>query len=143
MGETILNDLRAVGIRLQMRPMERAAYFSALGAKKLRGLCVCTSALGSNAASRMAEVVPSNGTYAYGGYPDIDELYAQQARETDRAKREAILHQIQRLIHERVRFGPIWQYIWPSGIGPRVAEPALMLIDPYPWSAPLEEVRLK
>ena len=30
----------------------------------------------------------------------------------------------------------------PSGIGPRVAEPGLMLIDPYPWSAPLEEVRL-
>jgi hypothetical protein len=26
---------------------------------------------------------------------------------------------------------------------PRVAEPVLMLIDPYPWSAPLEEVRLK
>jgi hypothetical protein len=34
-------------------------------------------------------------------------------------------------------------YIWPSAVGPRVAEPALMLIDPYPWSAPLEEVRLK
>jgi len=28
-------------------------------------------------------------------------------------------------------------------VGPKVAEPALMLIDPYPWSAPLEEVRLK
>jgi len=24
-----------------------------------------------------------------------------------------------------------------------VEEPALMLINPYPWSAPLEEVRLK
>jgi hypothetical protein len=36
-----------------------------------------------------------------------------------------------------------YEYIWPSGVGPRVAEPALMLIDPYPWSAPLEEVRLK
>src|SRR3989454_6819632 len=36
---------------------------------------------------------------------------------------------------------PLWEFIWPSGIGPRVAEPALMLIDPYPWSAPLEEVR--
>ena len=36
-----------------------------------------------------------------------------------------------------------FEYIWPSGIGPRVEEPALMLIDPYPWSAPLEEVRLK
>jgi peptide/nickel transport system substrate-binding protein len=143
MGETILNDLRAVGIRLQMRPMERAAYFSALAAKKLKGLCVCTSALYGNAASRMAEVVPSNGSFAYGGYPDIDELYAQQSRETDRARREAILHQIQRLIRERVRFAPIWEYIWPSGVGPRVAEPALMLINPYPWSAPLEEVRLK
>ncbi len=38
---------------------------------------------------------------------------------------------------ERVRFGPIFEYIWPDGVGPRVAEPALMLIDPYPWSAPL------
>ena len=32
---------------------------------------------------------------------------------------------------------------WPSGVGPRVEEPALMLINPYPWSAPLEEVRLR
>ena len=54
-----------------------------------------------------------------------------------------MLHQIQQLLHERVRFAPIWEYIWPSGIGPRVEEPALMLINPYPWSAPLEEVRLK
>jgi hypothetical protein len=46
-------------------------------------------------------------------------------------------------VHERVRYGPIFEYIWPSGIGPRVAEPALMLINPYPWSAPLEDVRLK
>lgn len=34
-------------------------------------------------------------------------------------------------------------YIWPSAVGPRVAEPALLLIDPYPWSTPLEDVRLK
>ncbi len=42
-----------------------------------------------------------------------------------------------------VRFGPLYEFIWASGIGPRVGEPALMLIDPYPWSAPLEDVRLK
>jgi peptide/nickel transport system substrate-binding protein len=143
LGEAILGYLRAVGIRLQMRPMERAAYFSALAAKKLKGLCVCTSALYGNAASRMSEVVPSNGAYAYGGYPDVDALYAQQAVETDRKKREELLHKIQQLLHERVRFGPIYQYIWPSGVGPRVADPALMKIDPYPWSAPLEDVRLK
>ena len=101
------------------------------------------SALYGNAASRMSEVIPSDGTFAYGGYPDMDELYKKQATETDKKKREAMLHQLQRMIHDRVRLAPIYQYIWPSGIGPRVEEPALMLINPYPWSAPLEEVRLK
>jgi peptide/nickel transport system substrate-binding protein len=143
MGETIMGYLGGVGIRLKMRPMERAAYTSALLAKKLRGVCVCATALYGNAASRMSELVPSAGAYAYGGYPDIDALYAEQALVTDRRKREALLHQIQQLLHERVRFAPIWDYIWPSGVGPRVAEPAPMLINPYPWSAPLEEVRLK
>ena len=46
-------------------------------------------------------------------------------------------------VTDEMRFAPIMDYIWPSGVGPRVAEPALMLIDPYPWSAPLEDVRLK
>jgi len=143
MGETIMGYLKVVGIRLKMRPMERAAYTQALLAKKLHGVCVCGTALYGNAASRMSELVPSAGAFAYGSYPDIDALYKEQALVTDRRKREALLHQIQQLLHERVRFAPIWEYVWPSGVGPRVEEPALMLINPYPWSAPLEEVRLK
>jgi peptide/nickel transport system substrate-binding protein len=143
MGETIIGYLGSVGIRLKMRPMERAAYQSALLARKLRGVCVCATAIYGNAASRLSELIPSTGANAYGGYPDVDALYKEQALVTDRRKREAILHQIQQLVHERVRVAPIWEYIWPSGIGPRVEEPALMLINPYPWSAPLEEVRLK
>jgi peptide/nickel transport system substrate-binding protein len=143
LGEAIVGYLQAVGIRTRMRPMERAAYFAALQSKKLKGVCVCTSALYGNAASRMSELIPSGSTYAYGAYPDVDALYKQQSAETDKKKREAILHQIQQIIHDRVRIAPIYEYIWPSGIGPRVEEPALMLINPYPWSAPLEEVRLK
>ncbi len=143
MGEAIGGYLGAVGIRVKMRTMERAAFYSALGSKKLRGLCLCIVAVYGNAASRISEIVPAEGAYAYGAYPDVEAMYRQQARETDRRKREALLHQIQQLLHERVRFAPIYDYIWPSGVGPRVEEPALMLIDPYPWSAPLEEVRLK
>jgi peptide/nickel transport system substrate-binding protein len=143
LGEAIVNYFQAVGIRIRMRAMERAAYFALIASKKARGVCVCSSSLYGNAASRISEVIPSDGAYAYGGYPDIDALYKQQATETDRKKREQLLHQIQRLVYERVRYGPIFDYIWPSGIGPRVAEPALMMINPYPWSAPLEEVRLK
>ena len=120
-----------------------AAPAPALATKKLKGLCVCVNAVYGNAASRLSETVPSDGAYAYGGYPDVDALYTQQARETDPKRREAQLRQIQQLLNERVRFAPIYDYIWPSAVGPRVEEPALMLINPYPWSAPLEEVRLK
>jgi peptide/nickel transport system substrate-binding protein len=142
-GEAVLNYLGAVGIRARMRPMERAAFFAAWQNKKLRGICVCGSGLYGNAATRLSEIVPSDGIYAYGGYPDIDALYKQQARELDRKKRETMLHQIQQTLYERVRYAPIFEYIWPSAIGPRVEEAALLLIDPYPWSAPLEDVRLK
>jgi peptide/nickel transport system substrate-binding protein len=141
--EAVGSYLGAVGIRTKVRTMERAAFFTAWQSKKLRGVCMCVVAPYGNAASRLSEVVPSSGAYAYGGYPDIDALYEQQALQTDRAKREAMLQQIQRLLHERVRFAPIWDYIWLSGVGPRLEEPALMLINPYPWSAPLEDVRLK
>src|SRR5499425_137897 len=122
-GEAVMNYLGALGIKLRMRPMERAAFYAAWGAKKLRGVCVCGSGLYGNAATRMSEIVPSDGTYAYGGYPDVDALYKQQAVETDRKKRETMLHQIQQTLHDRVRFAPIFEFLWPSVIGPRVEEP--------------------
>jgi len=142
-GETIVNYLNAVGIRMKVRTMERAAFQTAWTGKKLSGICMCTLANFGNAATRLAEVVQSEGAYARGADPDVETLFKQQARETDRRKREAMLHKIQQLVYDRVRFGPLYEFIWPSGIGPRVAEPALLLIDPYPWSAPYEEVRLK
>ena len=142
-GETIIGYLGAVGIRMKMRTMERAAFQTAWGTKKLSGVCMCTLANFGNAATRIVDVVTAEGTFSRGVDPDIDALFKQQARETDRKKREALMTQIQQTIYDRARFGPLYEFIWASGIGPRVAEPGLMLIDPYPWSAPLEEVRLK
>ena len=142
-GESILGYFGAVGIRMKLRTMERAAFQAAWGGKKLHGICLCTMANFGNAATRLADAVLSDGAYARGADPDVDALFRQQSRETDRRKREAMLSQIQQLLYDRVRFGPVYEFIWPSGIGPRVAEAGLMLIDPYPWSAPLEDVRLK
>ena len=142
-GEAIISYLGAVGIKARLRTMERAAFYAALGTKKLKGLCMCVNAVYGNASSRLSETVPSDGAFAYGGYPDLDELYRRQANETDIAKRGALLQEIQQTLHDRTRFAPIYDYIWASGVGPRVENPALMLIDPYPWAAPLEEVRLK
>jgi peptide/nickel transport system substrate-binding protein len=143
LAEATAQYLATVGIRTKIRSMERAAFYSALASKKLKGVCLCIVAVYGNASSRMAEIVPSEGNFAYGAYPDIEALYRQQTRETDKKKREAMLHQIQRMVYDRVRVAPMYDYIWPSGIGPRVEEPSLMKIDPYPWAAPLEDVRLK
>ena len=142
-GEAVTSYLGAVGIKTRVRTMERAAFYAALGSKKLKGLCVCVNAVYGNASSRLSETVPSDGAFAYGAFPDMDDLYRRQAMETDATKREAMLHQLQQTLHERRLFAPIYDYLWASGVGPRVEEPALMLINPYPWAAPLEEVRLK
>jgi len=142
-GEAIVSNLAAVGIKTRLRTMERAAFYSALASKKLKGICICIDAVYGNASSRLSQIVPAEGAYAYGAYPDIETLYRQQAQELDKKKRAAMLAQIQQQLYDRVRFAAIYDFIWPSGIGPRVEDPALMLIDPYPWSAPLEDVKLK
>jgi peptide/nickel transport system substrate-binding protein len=143
MGEAVAGNLAAVGIRTQLRTMERAAFYGALASKKLRGLCLCIVAVYGNAASRMSQIVPSEGAYAYGAYPDIEALYRQQERELDKKKRGEMLNRIQQMLYDRVRFAAIYDYYWPSGVGPRIENPALMMIDPYPWAAPVEELRLK
>ena len=142
-GEAIGSYLGAIGIKTRIRTMERAAFYAALPTKKLHGICMCIAASTGNASTRLAPIVPSSGPFAYGGWPDVDKLWNEQLDETDTEKRAALLHQIQEIIHDRTRFAPIYDYFWASGIGPRVADPALMKINPYPWAAPYQEVRLK
>src|SRR5262245_10399009 len=58
LGEAIVGYLGAVGIKMRMRPTERATYLAEVASKKLKGLCVCTSALYGNDGSRMYGVTP-------------------------------------------------------------------------------------
>ncbi len=96
-----------------------------------------------NAATRIEASVVSGGAFAYGGYPDIDGLFSEQARELDRKRREAILHKIQQLVHEKVMYAPLWELGFLRAHGSRVAESGLGLITGYPFSAPYEDVKLK
>jgi peptide/nickel transport system substrate-binding protein len=141
-AESALNNLNAVGIRVQMRLMERAAFYAAWQEKKLRGLFLTAVGNSGNAASRVESFMSSKGAYAYGGYPDIDEMFVQQSRERDPAKREAILHRIQQLTIDRVMYAPIMDLRGLIGIGPRVAEHAMHTIPMHAFPA-YEDIRLK
>jgi peptide/nickel transport system substrate-binding protein len=72
-----------------------------------------------------------------------DGLFREQAAERDRARREATLHKMQKLLHERAAFGPIWDFAFLHGVGPRVEEAGLGLLGSYGFSAPYEDVKLK
>jgi peptide/nickel transport system substrate-binding protein len=142
-AEAVSDNFRTVGIRVQLRPLERAAFFKEYGEKKLKHIVQSGSAAFGNAATRIEAYVAAGGLYVYGSYPDIDGLFAEQAAEPDRGKREATLHRIQQLMHEKVMYAPLMEPAFLNGFGPRLAESGLGLITNHAYSAPYEDVKLK
>jgi peptide/nickel transport system substrate-binding protein len=141
-AESVLTYLNAAGIRAKMRPMERATFYANWREKKLRGIFMTAVGNSGNAASRVQEFMQSKGTYAYGGYPDIDDLFLQQARERDPKKREALLFKIQQLTIDRVMYAPVMDLRVLMGVGPRVADHTITTV----WMSPFpsyEDMKLK
>ena len=143
MGEAIANYLNAVGIRVRVRTMERAALLSAWRDKKVRGLFVGATGSAGNASTRLESLATARGVLSYGSIPEVESLFAAQLPEMDRKKREEMLHQIQKLVAERMMFAPIWENGFIRAFGPRMEEAGLTLIPAFPYSGPLEELRLK
>ncbi len=139
----MVNYLNAAGIRVKLRPIERAAYFKGWSEKKYKGLIHGASGAFGNAATRIEAFVAGGGTYAYGSYADIDGLFSEQAGELDPKRRETTLHRIQQLVHDKTIVAPIWLNAGLSGLGPRVEESGIGLIAGYAWSGPYEDVKLK
>ena len=143
MGEALVGNLSSVGIKTRMRTMERAAMTSAWREKKLKNVIVGITAAGGNAATRLEAYVSKSGVYTAGVMPDVEDLFQRQARELDVKKREALLHQIQGIIRDRLTHLPIYELAFIWGVGPRVEEPGINLIRSFAYAAPLEDVRLK
>jgi len=142
-GEPVVNYLHAAGIRTRLRPIERAAFFRGWAEKKYKGLIQGGSAAFGNAATRIEAFVAAGGTYVSGSYPDIDGLFREQSTELDPKRREAMLHRIQQLIHDKVMIAPIWLNAGLNGVGSRVEESGIGIIAGYAFSAPYEDVKLK
>jgi len=143
MGEALAGYLQSVGIRTKIRSMERAAMLTAWREKKLKNVIVGITGAGGNAATRLDAYVSRNGVYTSGVIPEVEDLFQRQARETDVKKREALVHQIQGILHERVTHIPIYELAFIWGVGPRLEEPGINLIRSFAYSAPLEDLRLK
>jgi peptide/nickel transport system substrate-binding protein len=143
MGEAIANYLNAVGIRTRVRTMERAALLTAWREKKIKGLFVGATGSAGNASTRLESLATARGVLSYGSIPEIETLFSAQLQEMDRKKREDVLQQIQRIVAERMMFAPIWENGFIRAFGPRMEEAGLTLIPAFPYSGPLEDLRLK
>jgi peptide/nickel transport system substrate-binding protein len=142
-GESVVNDLAGIGIRLKLRPMERAAFFQEYGDKKLKWVISSGSGAPGNAATRLEAYAVTGGRYVYGGYPEIDGLFAEQANEPNPRVRRQILDKLQQVIHERVMFAPVIEPVLLNGVGSRVAQDGLAVVANHPYSAPYEDLALK
>ncbi len=144
MAEVSLNNLAAIGIATKLQPIERAGFFAGYASKKYaRGIIQGASAAFGNTATRLENFVVKGGSFAYGSYPDIDELYPQQADEMDQAKRAAILTKMQQLVYEKSIYAPIWQLGFINAVGPRVGESSFDRIPGFAYTAPFEDLTIK
>jgi len=142
MGEAIQGWLAAVGIRTKMRATERGAFMTAWREKKLRGVVLTISGVSGNTATRLESFVTQNGAFAYGALPEVDNLFRIQARELDRKKREALLHQLQSILREQVVQAPIYHLGFPIGVGPRVEDIMATAIPGF-YMSPYEDLKLR
>ena len=104
---------------------------------------MCGSGAFGNAATRIEAMAVKGGTYAYGSYPDLDEMFKQQGAELDQKKRGTILEKMQQIVNERTMYAPIWQLAFINGHGPRVGESGFGLIPGFAYTGPYEDITLK
>ena len=90
----------------------------------------------------MPSLVAQGETFAYGALPEVDDLFHRQARELDRKQREALLHQLQSILHELVVQAPIYHLGFPIGVGPRVDDIMATAIPGF-YMSPYEDLRLR
>src|SRR6266542_1953653 len=70
-GEAMLTNLKAVGIQLKLRPLERATLFKGVAEKKYRNVIYMFAGIFGNAATWLEAYAVAGGTYVHGSYPDI------------------------------------------------------------------------
>ena len=142
-GEPVVNYLQAVGIRVKLKPLERAAFYGQWADKKLRHLVLGGSGAPGIAQTRVETYAVTGGRYVTQGYPDIDGLFTEQVNEMNPRVRAQVMNKIQQMIHERTMFAPVIEPCLLNGVGPRVEQSGLAVIANHAYSAPYEDLTLK
>jgi peptide/nickel transport system substrate-binding protein len=153
MGERILTDLRAVGIRGKLQSLEGPAFRAKMnqGRKGFPG----NKTIVQNIDPRPGGAKATIGVYAICGSPasvvcepQIEELWAKHEASKNSDERERLIKTIQKILVEEYYMVPIYWNPFVHAIGPRVLPEGKgieryydTLHAPYPWPWEVWEVR--
>ncbi len=123
MGQRILGDLRAVGIRGKLEVLEGPAFRSKVG--KGRGGFSGNRTIVQNidtrsAAENIAIYAVCGGTASFVCEPKIEELWKKHEASLDSEDRDVLSANIQRMLIEDYYFVPIYINPFVHAVGPRV-----------------------
>jgi peptide/nickel transport system substrate-binding protein len=153
MGERILTDLRAVGMRGKLQVLEGPAFRAqvAQGRKGYPG----NRTILQNIDARPGGAKATIGVFAVCGSPasficepQIEERWAKHQASRDLAERDRLVKEIQRIVVEEYYFVPLYLNPFVHAVGPRVLPAGEgvqrywdTLHAPYPWPWEIWEVQ--
>ena len=148
-GEAIANYLAAVGIRVKIHTMERAAFYDQMrpGPNRLKGLILMFSGAPGDAASRIRESAVTGGTFSGLAVPEIDAWMKTYDTSTDVQERKRLVEQVQRFTLEQYLMVPVCRNVAIWGFGPRLAnariEDVCGAVPQYNFLGPYEDIQIK
>lgn len=124
MLEAIAGVMEQLGFRLNRKRWDTAAYLRAQRGNLFTGVFYGTSVMPKDGGGLMSSYyisgsIPNNGQVSL---PEYDKFYEDQLKETDPAKRTAILHSFAKMERENVEAVPLFWCHYSFVLGPRVAE---------------------
>jgi ABC-type transport system substrate-binding protein len=123
LAQAIQADLKAVGIDCQIKPMDRATYWTYIGLKKSHaqiGLSDWYMDFPDPSdwiGSLFTNPIEAGANSSFYDSPQVDSLYDQSAGERDPATRIGMYQQMQDIIMTDAPTAPLYQPIWHSMFG--------------------------
>jgi peptide/nickel transport system substrate-binding protein len=107
----VIQEWRKVGIEVENRPLETAAWFADLRDTGNFELCVQPTVESMDDPDEFLRRYTTGDPLNYGRFSDpaIDDLFSRQARTLDPTERRKLVHQLQRLVLEKAYYMPgLW-----------------------------------
>jgi len=153
MGERILTDLRAIGIRGKLQVLEGPAFRAKIGQGRKayagnRTIVQNIDPRAGGAKANLAVYAVCGSTASFVCEPQIEALWTKHQASLDVVERERLVKRIQKILLDEYYFVPIYWNPFVHAVGPRVLPEGQgfhrywdTLNAPYPWPWEVWEVR--